>query len=160
MEMPGDQADRDQYLTFSVAGGEYGVEILRVKEIIEYEAPTAVPSAPPWIRGVINLRGTVVPVISLAARFGLAEPEPTGRSCIVIVESDGEGGRSESGLLVESVREVLALEEESVRPVPSFGTPVDEEFLLAVAEVDGRFVLLVEVDRVLDAEFDVEPEPA
>jgi purine-binding chemotaxis protein CheW len=143
--------DVTQYLTFFVGGEEYAVGVLRVKEIIEYQPLTRVPSTPPWIRGVINLRGAVVPVVDLAAKFGLPEAAVTKRTCLVIVELALEGKRAVMGIVVDTVSQVMDLSAEDVEPAPPFGTQVRVDYLLGMAKVDKKFVLLLDIDRVLSA---------
>jgi purine-binding chemotaxis protein CheW len=160
-----------QYLTFHLGEEEYAVGILRVREILEYRSVTRVPLTPPWIRGVLNLRGSVVPVIDLAAKLGLAPTAAGRRTCIVLVEvleaADGPeaGGREDFlagpereatvlGILVDAVRQVVELLPGDVEPLPSFGTPVRIEYLLGMAKlkVDDGFALLLDLDRVLSTE--------
>ncbi|HEY0142475.1 MAG TPA: chemotaxis protein CheW [Thermoanaerobaculia bacterium] len=154
------QTTQQQYLTFSVRGDEYAVAILRVKEIIAYDSITRVPRTPAFIRGVINLRGSVVPVIDLAQKFGYAMAEPTRNSCIVIVELQLGDKPIVLGLLVDEVDQVIDLQESEIQPPPSFGTKVAIDFLTGMGRVDGSstsrssrgFVLLLDLDRVLAAE--------
>ena len=113
-------AARTQFLSFVLAGEEYAVDILRVKEIIEYNSLTRVPGMPVTVRGVINLRGRVVPVVDLALRFGLPESVITARSSIVMVELAGVDGDIVIGIITDSVSEVLDLDPEQIQPTPSF----------------------------------------
>lgn len=139
-----------QYLSFVLAGEEYAVEILRVKEIIEYDSLTRVPGMPPAVRGVINLRGRVVPVIDLALRFGLPASVITQRSCIVMVEIGAGDNALVMGIITDAVSEVLDLAAEQVQAAPTFGTAVGAEFLDGMAEADGKkFVMLLNIDRAL-----------
>lgn len=140
-----------QVLTFRIAGEEYAVGILSVREIIEYEAVTRVPATPAWIRGVINLRGSVVPVIDLAVKLGLPESPVTRRTCTVIVEAELEGERAVMGIVADSVHQVIELRPGEVEPPPSFGVPVRTDFLLGMAKTGSRFALLLDIDRVLAA---------
>ncbi len=144
--------ERAQYLSFSLAGSEYGVGILKVKEILQYESVTKVPSTPRSVRGVINLRGQVVPVIDLAAKFGLPETEVTRLTCILIVEVQLEGQATVVGVLADAVREVIELGSDDVEPAPAFGTQVKVDFLLGMGKVGKRFVLLLDLDRVISAD--------
>jgi len=121
-------AARTQFLSFVLAGEEYAVDILRVKEIIEYNSLTRVPGMPATVRGVINLRGRVVPVVDLALRFGLPESVITARSSIVMVELAGVDGDVVIGIITDSVSEVLDLDAEQIQGTPSFGTSVGAEF--------------------------------
>jgi purine-binding chemotaxis protein CheW len=140
------------YLTFRLAGEVFAVAVLRVREIIELQTFTRVPHVPQWIRGVINLRGGVVPVVDLAVKFGLAESEITKRTCIVVVEVDLGGGRVVMGVLVDAVSQVVDLPRECVEPPPPFGTRVRVDFLEGIGKVEGSLVLVLDIDRVLSAE--------
>jgi purine-binding chemotaxis protein CheW len=145
-------ANRTQYLSFSLRGTEYAVGILKVKEILQYEATTRVPSTPRSVRGVINLRGQVVPVVDLAAKFGLGETEPSRLTCILIVEALLDGAPAVVGVMADSVQEVVELGAEDVEPTPAFGTQVKVDFLLGVGKIGKRFVLLLDLDRVISAD--------
>ncbi len=143
----------EQYLSFELAGAEYGVGILGVKEILQYETITPVPSVPRSVRGVINLRGSVVPVVDLAVKFGLAETAVTRRTCILIVEVKLDGRPTVMGLMADSVREVIELSAQDIEPPPAFGSQVKVEHLLGMGKAGGkRFVLLLDVDRVVSAD--------
>lgn len=152
MDAVKERTDQTQYLTFSLAGEEYAIGILGVKEIIEYGTLTKVPMTPPSIRGVINLRGSVVPVIDLAVKFGLPESPITKRSCIVIVEVDAAGGRMVMGIVADAVRQVMDLAPQDIEPPPSFGTQVRVDYLRGMGKVGKKFVLILDVDRVLSVE--------
>ncbi len=147
-----ENAVRTQYLSFSLRETEYAVGILKVKEILQYEPTTRVPSTPRSVRGVINLRGQVVPVIDLAAKFGLGETEPTRLTCILIVEVLLEGAPAVVGVLADSVQEVIELGPDDIEPTPAFGTQVKVDFLLGVGKIGKRFVLLLDLDRVISAD--------
>lgn len=158
-----------QYLTFHLAGEEYAIGILRVKEIIQYDAITRVPTAPPSIRGVINLRGSVVPVVDLALRFGLAATEVTRWTCIVIAEVAVDGEPTVMGVLADSVSQVVDLLPGDILEPPAFGTRARVEHLLGMARMGRKFALILDIDRVLGeedlrgvlaAEDAPEPEPA
>lgn len=142
-------ADTSQYLTFYMAGEEYAVGILRIQEIVEYDELTGVPGTPPWIRGVMNLRGIVIPVVDLALKFGLAETAVTQRTCVVIVEVDLEGEPTVMGVMVDEVSRVLDLSVEAIEEAPAFGTRVRVDFLLGLGRVDDQLVMVIDVDRVL-----------
>ena len=138
-----------QYLTFSLAGETFAIGILGIKEIIEYRKPTEVPMSPPAVCGVINLRGAVVAVVDPQARFG-RPPSPVGkRTCIVIVEVAQGDERQVIGVQVDAVHEVLEIAAGEIEPTPSFGTRVPGEFIAGIGKVQGRFVILLDVDRVL-----------
>jgi purine-binding chemotaxis protein CheW len=148
---PHDAAGRRQYLSFTLAGSDYAVGILQVREILQYEAVTRIPSVPPSIRGVINLRGAVVPVVDLAVKFGLPATAVTKRTCILIVEATIGDERTVLGVVADAVREVLELGPDEVEPPPAFGTQVRADGLLGMGKADRRFVLLLDLDRVLSA---------
>ena len=149
-----------QYLTFQLAGDEYGFGILRVKEILEYDTLTRVPSAPAAIRGVINLRGAVVPVVDLAVRFGLPATAVTRRTCIVIVEVRAGEEDIVMGVMVDAVSQVMDLAEHDIEPPPPFGAKVRVDYLVGMGKIGKGFVLILDIDRLL-AEIDVSAaEPA
>ena len=142
-------AEPAQYLTFLLAQEQFAIGILGIKEIIEYHGLTEVPMMPPCVRGVINLRGAVVPVLDLLARFGRPSSPTTKRTCVVIVEVEGAEERHVVGLLVDAVNEVLDIAPADIEPPPSFGARVRSDFLQGVGKVKGKFVLLLDVDRAL-----------
>ena len=139
----------NQYLTFFIRGEEYAAGILRVKEIIEFERVTRVPAMPEHVRGVINLRGAVLPVVDLAAKFGQGSTEPARTTCIVVVETRLDGELLTVGLLADSVSEVVDIADEAIEPPPSFGTNIRVDFLIGMAKLDGRLALVLDLDRVL-----------
>jgi purine-binding chemotaxis protein CheW len=141
------------YLTFMLGGEMFALDIHGIREVIEYGGLTAVPMMPSCIRGVINLRGAVVPVMDLSARFGRARSEIGKRSCIVIVElAEEEGGGAaaqETGLLVDAVNAVLEIASAEIEPAPAFGARIRADFIEGIAKVNGRFVILLDARRVL-----------
>ncbi|MCU1245515.1 MAG: CheW protein [Acidobacteria bacterium] len=141
--------NNDQYLTFFIRREEYAVSILRVKEIIEYETVTRVPTTPVHVRGVINLRGAVLPVVDLAAKFGHPESEPSRTTCIVVVETQLRGQTIVVGVVADAVSEVVALPATQIEPPPPFGTNVHVDFLVGMGKLDGRLVLVLDIDRIL-----------
>lgn len=141
-----------QYLTFFVAGEEYAVNILKVKEIIEYDTVTVVPHTAPWIRGVTNLRGNVVPVIDLAVKFGLAASQASKFSCIVITEVSYDTETLTLGVMADSVSQVLDFPENEIESPPPFGTRVRIEFLLGMGRMGKKFCLILDIDKVLSAD--------
>jgi purine-binding chemotaxis protein CheW len=147
----GQTGERKQYLGFELAGVGYGISILQVKEILQFEPITKVPSTPPSIRGVINLRGNVIPVVDLAVKFGLAETAPTKWTCILVVEAKLDGDPLVMGLLADSVSEVIDLGPDELEPAPAFGCHVKVEYLLGMGKVGKKLVLLLDIDRVLSA---------
>jgi purine-binding chemotaxis protein CheW len=142
-------AEPAQYLTFMLAQEQFAIGILGIKEIIEYQGVTEVPMMPPCVRGVINLRGAVVPVIDLPARFGRPASAVTKRTCVVIVEAGSDGERQVMGLLVDAVNEVLDIAAADIEPPPAFGARLRSDFIQGVGKVRGKFVLLLDVDRTL-----------
>jgi purine-binding chemotaxis protein CheW len=141
-----------QYLTFLLGGEMFAVGILNVKEIIEYGHLTEIPMMPAFIRGVINLRGSVVPVIDLSARFGGKTTEVSRRTCIVIVEvSDGDL-RHDIGIMVDAVSEVLDIPGSEIEPPPSFGAKIRADFIFGMGKVNGKFVIILNIDKVLSVE--------
>jgi purine-binding chemotaxis protein CheW len=138
-----------QYLTFVVAGEEYAIPILRVREILAYIPLTRVPRAPKFVAGVMNLRGSVVPVVDLRVKLGLAQTEITPRTCIVIVEVEGEQGATTMALLTEEVKEVIELADEEIEPAPAFGTRIDLSFLFGMGDMGDHFALILNADKVL-----------
>jgi purine-binding chemotaxis protein CheW len=141
--------DAQQYLTFSLAGEMYAVAILNVKEIIEYGTLTEIPMMPAFIRGVINLRGAVVPVIDLAARFGGRQTEIGRRTCIVIVELAENDARQDVGIVVDAVSEVLEIPPAEIEPPPAFGARIRTDFIDGMGKVAGGFVIILDIRRVL-----------
>ncbi|WP_269532605.1 chemotaxis protein CheW [Chitinimonas sp. BJYL2] len=141
--------EQPQYLTFRLGGEVYALEILHIKEIIEYGGLTEVPMMPRFLRGVINLRGAVVPVIDLAARFGRPATEIGKRSCIVIVEVQHEEDWLDLGIIVDAVDEVLDLPPEAIEPAPAFGAKLRAEFIQGMGKLDDRFVILLSLNHVL-----------
>jgi purine-binding chemotaxis protein CheW len=143
--------DANQYLTFQLAGEEYAVAIRRVKEIITYGPLTTVPQAPAAVRGMINLRGSVVAVIDLAIQFGLPASPPTNRTCIVILEVDFDGASTVIGILADAVNEVVEIFPEDILPVPAFGTTTRKDFLRGMGKAGAKFVLILTIENVLTA---------
>jgi chemotaxis signal transduction protein len=152
--MRDEQATRDeqahQFLSFTIAGTDYGVPILKVKEILQYEEATRVPGTPASIRGVINVRGAVVPVVDLGAKFAKGEAVPTKRSCVLVVELAGADALV-LGVLADAVNEVVDLRDGDVEPAPAFGPGVRVDYLTGMGKVGKGFVLLLDLDRVLTA---------
>jgi purine-binding chemotaxis protein CheW len=141
-----------QYLTFMLGGEMFAIAILGIKEILEYSNLTGVPMMPAFVRGVINLRGAVVPVVDLSARFGRQTCEVTRRSCIVIIEADSEAGTQDVGLMVDAVSAVLEIPAGEIEPAPSFGARIRSDFISGMAKVAGKFVIVLNADRVLSVD--------
>lgn len=138
-----------QFLTFYLGQELFGLSILGIKEIIEYRAPTPVPSMPACVRGVINLRGAVVPVMDLQLRLGRSAGGVTRRSCIVIVALEQEHGAQAIGVLVDAVSEVLDIPLEQIEPAPSFGAGIRRELLHGMGKLGERFVILLDRTQML-----------
>lgn len=134
-----------KYLTFKLAGEEYGLEILKVREIIGLMDITAVPRTPDFVKGVINLRGKVIPVVDLRLKFGMATAEHTAETCIIVVHV----GEVEMGIVVDKVSEVLNITTEAIEDTPSFGANVDTEFILGMGKVGEKVSILLDIDKVL-----------
>lgn len=141
----------NQYLSFFVAGDEYAIGIEQIKEIIECAALTKVPGAPRWIRGVLNLRGAVVPVVDLALKFGLAQTEITRRTCVVIVEVRTPEGQTVVGVMADAVDQVLELAPDSIQAPPSLGLQVRTDCVIGMGDSNGKFVVLLNIDCVLSS---------
>ena len=141
-----------QYLTFSLSGEMFAIGILAIKEIIEYGGVTGVPMMPEFIRGVINLRGAVVPVVDLSARFHRRASAVGRRSCIVIVEVQAEDEIQDVGVIVDSVSEVLEIPAGEIEPAPAFGARIRADFIRGMGKVDGKFVIILDVDKVLSVD--------
>ena len=141
-----------QYLTFMTAGEEYAISIVKVKEIIEYEAVTTVPNTPVWIRGVTNLRGKVVAVVDLAVKFGLPASGISKFSCIIITEVMFEGETLTMGVLADSVSQVIDLTADEIEETPPFGTRVKTEYLLGMGALGKKFCLILDIDKVLSTD--------
>ncbi|MCX7627727.1 MAG: chemotaxis protein CheW [Methylophilaceae bacterium] len=146
--------DHQQYLTFLLGGEMFAIGILNIKEIIEYGNLTEVPMMPAFIRGVINLRGSVVPVIDLSARFGRNPTEISRRTCIVIIEADAgeDGAKQDIGVIVDSVSEVMEIPRGEIEPPPSFGARIRNDFISGMGKVDGKFIILLDINKVLSVE--------
>lgn len=144
-----ESTDDAQYLTFQLAGEMFAIGILNIKEIIEYGQMTNVPMMPQFVRGVINLRGRVVPVIDLQARFGRPSTPIGKRTCIVIIEVHANGESQDIGVVVDAVSEVLAIPTTEIEKAPTFGAKLRADFIAGMGKVDGKFVILLNVDQVL-----------
>jgi purine-binding chemotaxis protein CheW len=142
--------DREgKYLTFSLGDEEYGIGILKVKEIIGMMRITPVPQAPDFIKGVVNLRGKVIPVLDLRLRFGMNESGYTERTCIVVVEIDNAQAKLHIGVVVDSVSEVLNIKASDIEDAPSFGTTLSSDCILGMAKTGGKVKILLDIARVL-----------
>lgn len=141
-----------KYLTFSLDDEEYGIGILKIKEIIGMMPITSVPQTPGFVKGVINLRGKVIPVVDLRLRFGMDAIDYTERTCIVVVEIAGRVSSVLIGIVVDSVSEVMNIKGEDIEDTPAFGTKLDTDYILSMAKVEGGVKILLDIDRVLSAD--------
>jgi len=144
--------DENQFLTFTLGGEVYAIEILSIREIIGYGNLTAIPMMPSFIRGVINLRGSVVSVVDLAARFGGKPAQITKHTGIIIVELLDEEDTMNIGVVVDSVNEVLEIPPADIEPPPSFGARIRTDFIKGMGKVDGKFLVLLDVGNVLSVD--------
>ena len=140
---------KGKYLTFALAEEEFGLEILKVREIIGYVEVTAVPQTPHYVKGVINLRGQVIPVVDLRAKFGMETTGVTDETCIIVVETTQAGRTFSTGIIVDRVQEVLAIAGEQIEDAPQFGAAVNTDFILGIGKVDNSVKLLLDIDCVL-----------
>ncbi len=145
-------ADREgKYLTFTLASEEYGIGILKIREIIGMMPITSVPQTPDFVKGVINLRGKVIPVMDLRLRFGMEAIDYSERTCIIVVEIEGGGGTVQIGIVVDSVSEVLNIKGEEIEDTPTFGTKLNIDYILGMSKMEGGVKILLDIDKVLSA---------
>ena len=144
-----------KYLTFTLSGEEYGIGILKVKEIIGMMTITTVPQTPSFIKGVINLRGKVIPVVDLRLKFEIAAMDYTERTCIIVVETGTNLNRVLIGIVVDSVSEVLNIKAGDIEDTPNFGSRLQTDFILGMAKAGGGIKILLDIDRVLAGDLDV-----
>lgn len=140
-----------KYLTFRLADEEYGLEILKVQEIIQMQTITRVPRTPPYVRGVINLRGKVIPVVDLRLKFGLDGVEDTDRTCIIVVQIRQGDSVVIMGIIIDEVREVLDIAGDNIEEAPDFGSQIDTEFILGMGKIGQSVKILLDIDKVLSA---------
>ena len=152
MASPEAPLNQRQYLTFFLSDEQYAVGVLSVKEIIEYGVVTRVPTTPAYIRGVINLRGSVVPVVDLSVKFGLQECPVSRRTCIIIMETMLGGERATMGVVADSVSQVIQFSPQDIEPAPAFGSRVRMEYLEGMAKMGSKFVLILNMDEVFAAD--------
>ena len=141
-----------QYLTFTLAQEIFAVEISRVQEVLEYKPLTKIPNTPEYMRGIINLRSRVVPVIDMRMKLGMPEVERTVNTCIIIVEVESRGEMAVFGAIVDSVREVMELEPHQIEPAPKIGTGMNTDFIRGMGRQHDQFVILLNIDRVFPSE--------
>jgi purine-binding chemotaxis protein CheW len=138
-----------KYLTFRLAEEEYGLEILKVQEIIQMQAVTKVPRTPDYVRGVINLRGKVIPVVDLRTKFGLPNSKDTEKTCIIVVQITHADAKVTTGIIIDEVKEVLDIKEENIEETPSFGASVKTEFILGMGKIGDSVKILLDIDKVM-----------
>lgn len=145
-----------KYLTFSLGGEEYGLEILKVKEIIGIMNITLVPQMPPYVKGVINLRGKVIPVVDLRLKFGMEALEYNERTCIIVVDIAGAAGNKViMGIVVDCVSEVLNIKGDEIEEAPTFGVKLNTDYILGMAKIKGYVKILLDIDKVLTTDVSV-----
>lgn len=148
----GQTIDAHQFLTFMLSGEEFAVPIMQVKEIIEYSDLTNVPMVPKFIAGAINLRGSVVPVINLAIKFGMQSSEISRRTCVVIMEVELDGEQMIMGMLVDKVLQVIDITDQNIDPAPTLGAQIRTDFIRGMGKLEDRFVIILAINKVLSAE--------
>lgn len=141
-----------QYLTFKLADETFAIDVSKVREILEFSAITKVPQTPKFMRGVINLRGSVVPVIDLRLNFGMACTEQTVDTCIIVVEVELDGESIVLGALADSVEEVMEMEPDQIEPAPHIGTKLNTDFIKGMGKLDNEFVIILDIDKVFSSE--------
>ena len=141
-----------QYLTFTAGDEVFAMDISKIREIIQHASMTVVPLMPECVRGVINLRGAVVPVIDLQSRFGRTTTKVGSKTCVVIFDIGQEGDKSELGLMVDAVSEVIEIDANNIEPAPPFGTPIEREFIRGMGKVGDEFIAILEPERVLSVD--------
>lgn len=141
-----------QYLTFKLSEEVFAVEVAKVREILELTSITKVPQTPDFMRGVINLRGSVVPVMDMRLKFGMPATEQTVNTCIIVVEVDQEGETIIVGALADSVQEVFELEPDQIEPAPRIGAKLNTDFLLGMGKHDSQFIMILDIDRTFTSE--------
>jgi purine-binding chemotaxis protein CheW len=147
---PRNSAAAGKYLAFILGNESYGIEVLKVREIIKLQPVTVLPQLPSFVRGVINLRGKIIPVLDLRIKFGLPTADATERTCIVVVQVEVPGRRPlQMGLVVDGVEEVLNIAAGDMEPTPEFGTAIDTTYLMAMAKIKGKVIILLDVDKVV-----------
>ena len=145
--------DREgKYLTFMLASEDYGIGILKIKEIIGMMPITSVPQTPSFVKGVVNLRGKVIPVVDLRLKFGMPAIDYTERTCIIVVEISGQAGAIKIGVVVDAVSEVLNINGEDIENTPAFGTSVNIDYILGMAKMGGSVKILLDIDKVLNTQ--------
>jgi purine-binding chemotaxis protein CheW len=140
-----------QYLTFKLGEEIFALDVAEVREILDFTTVTKVPRTPSFMRGVINLRGSVVPVMDLRLKFGMSATEQTVNSCIIVVEMTMEGDNVVIGVLADAVQEVIDLEPEQIEPAPRIGTKMNMEFILGMGKHNGAFMMILDIDKIFES---------
>jgi purine-binding chemotaxis protein CheW len=140
-----------QYLTFKLSEETFALDVAEVREILDFTSVTKVPRTPAFMRGVINLRGSVVPVMDLRLKFGMSATEQTVNSCIIVVEMSMEGDQVVIGVLADAVQEVIDMEPEQIEPAPRIGTKLNMEFILGMGKHNGAFMMILDIDKIFES---------
>jgi purine-binding chemotaxis protein CheW len=140
-----------QYLTFKLGEEVFALDVAEVREILDFTSVTKVPRTPAFMRGVINLRGSVVPVMDLRLKFGMSATEQTVNSCIIVVEMSMEGDQVVIGVLADAVQEVIDMEPEQIEPAPRIGSKMNMEFILGMGKHNGAFMMILDIDRIFES---------
>ncbi len=146
------QKNTNHYLTFHLDSEWYAIEVMKIEEVLEYQQITRVPKMPDFMRGVINVRGNVVPVVDLRYKFGLAVSEATVDTAIIVLEVELEGQMIRIGTIADSVEEVAQISPEQIEPAPKIGTTLDTEFIEGIGKIDERFVVILHTDKIFTTE--------
>ncbi len=149
------QNNGSQFLTFMLAGEEYGVDILRVQEIKGWDEATEIPNTPDYIQGVLNLRGTIVPIVDLRSRFALERIKYSNTTVVIVLKIENDGHEKTIGFVVDAVSDVYNVTDEQLKPSPDFGGSVNTEFVKGLATVDEKMVILLDIDHLVDADADI-----
>ncbi len=145
-------ATTTQYLTFKLDEEVFALDVAKVREILDFTDITKVPQTPDFMRGVINLRGSVVPVVDMRLKFGMSKTQKTVNTCIVVVEVSTEGETTVLGALADSVQEVIELEPSQIEPTPRIGTKLRTDFIMGMGKHDGRFIMILDIDKVFSGD--------
>lgn len=140
-----------QYLTFKLADEIFALDVAKVREILEVTTITKVPQTPDFMRGVINLRGSVVPVVDMRLKFGMSMTEQTVNTCIIVVEINLDGDTMVLGALADSVQEVVEMEPEGIEPAPNIGTKLNTDFIRGMGKIDDHFVMILDIDKIFSS---------
>ena len=147
-----DTMEAMQYLTFKLGDEVFALDITKVREVLDFTTVTKVPRTPDFMRGVINLRGSVVPVVDLRLKFGMTKTENTVNTCVIITEVTVDNDTTVLGALADSVQEVLDLDAENIAPAPRIGTKLNTEFIRGMGKQNDRFVIILDIDKVFSVE--------